>query len=596
MGTNDEVIVVAVELFDQGVDTGIQQIVLLPRGSDEDLLLACGYVLGLFCRTCLDQLVGEGVTELHQGLFGQTVDLLGGSDLSGHVGTGAEDGIEFIQSSLAEAHVNTHHIMGDVDVLHVLLHQGALDEILVEIGGGHDHHVCLQLHHQGDELLEANVVGLDPRLLLGDLEDHVARIVGDVMDGHTGLLQERVNDGLEVLVESALLGVEDHVLVHDGEKPLVVLLFPCQILLVCRGMLTVAVQLFQLLQGAAALFQLLIIHVFFGVDHGVEDIHLHDGEDVTRYPVHGDSRGNADTQVQGDTHRHHHESVLAELTLLVLDHVGAVLGKAQQPGGDTRHHGNQDVRSQHLCGNGQQVDPQEGDIEALHLGDHRSQSLGRHAGDHRGRGDGSALDGIHDHQLVGRILGIRLNGLCQGLDHPGIHAEQVVQRVVDGLHHTQQQNDLQDQGDEGQKRMVVLFFEELGLLIREGIHVAVVIGLQEVHRGLDLDHIDGILMHPHRKRKQHDLGGQGEQHDGPAVIADDLPAPLHQVSEGDAYIVHNIHVDSSLQINRRCSCRGSISQPAPSFSSPRPYRGSHTRTARNSPHRPPWHTAGSRRV
>ena len=280
----------------------------------------------------------------------------------------------------------------------------------------------------------------------------------------------------------------------------------------------------------------------------------------------------------------------------MLDHVGSVLSEAQKPGRDTCHHGNQGIQSPHLRGHGQQVDAKEGDVKALHALDHGGQGLGRHPGDHRGRRNGAVLDGVHDHQLVGGILGIGLNGLGQGTDHPRVHPEQVVQGVVDGLHHAQKQNDLQNQGDQGQKGMVILLLEELGLLVRKGIHIAVVIGLQKIHRGLDLDHVDGVLMHPHRKGQQHDLGGQGKQHDCPAVVPHDLPAPLHQVSEGDAYIIHNIHVLSSSLVNRKCSCPGGTARSAPSFHIPRPCPVSRIRTARSPPCRPPCRTAGSRRV
>ena len=77
-----------------------------------------------------------------------------------------------------------------IDILNVLLHQGTLEIILVQIGSGHDHNVGLQLHHQRDHLFEANVVGLDLGVLLGNGKDHVAWVIGNVVNRNIGACGE----------------------------------------------------------------------------------------------------------------------------------------------------------------------------------------------------------------------------------------------------------------------------------------------------------------------------------------------------------------------------------------------------------------------
>jgi hypothetical protein len=83
-----------------------------------------------------------------------------------------------------------------------------------------------------------------------------------------------------------------------------------------------------------------------------------------------------------------------------------------------------------------------------------------------------------------------------------------------------------------------MLLEELGLLIGNGIHIAVVIGLEKIDVGLDLDHLNGIVVDPYRNGKKHHLGSKGEEDDSPTVVAYQHPAPFHQISKRDADIVH----------------------------------------------------------
>ena len=85
---------------------------------------------------------------------------------------------------------------------------------------------------------------------------------------------------LEILVESALLGVKNNMLVCNGEETLVIIMLTLFQLTVHA--LFGAFDSFKLF---LAFFQCGIVDVFLGAYHRIENIHLSDTHKIAEYPV-----------------------------------------------------------------------------------------------------------------------------------------------------------------------------------------------------------------------------------------------------------------------------------------------------------------------
>lgn len=167
---------------------------------------------------------------------------------------------------------------------------------------------------------------------------------------------------LEVLVEAALLGVKDHVLVDDGEEALIVRLFPLGVRVVGKQ-IPLSAQVFQLRQGLFALFQGLVVDVLFGVDDLVEQELLENGEQVGKNPVQAHPGGDEEAQKQGDAHGQEGGAQLARHPLFRLEGVHPVLRQAEGKGSQPRRDGHQQGQAAGGGGDVPQVQAQEAEVQ-----------------------------------------------------------------------------------------------------------------------------------------------------------------------------------------------------------------------------------------
>ena len=72
--------------------------------------------------------------------------------------------------------------------------------------------------------------------------------------------------------------------------------------------------------------------------------------------------------------------------------------------------------------------------------------------------------------------------------------------------------------------MVMLFLVELVLLLADRLAIAVVLHLQAIQGGHELDHDNRVLLAPKRHRDEDDLHDDGEQENG------DPPIPAYVVT------------------------------------------------------------------
>ena len=90
---------------------------------------------------------------------------------------------------------------------------------------------------------------------------------------------------------------------------------------------------------------------------------------------------------------------------------------------------------------------------------------------------------------------------------------------MDDVDEAEQDDDLDGERNQRQQRMVALLLVQLVLLLADGLTVAVVLDLDAIDGGHDLDHLDAVLLHPQRHRHEDDLGDDGEQEDGQPPVA-----------------------------------------------------------------------------
>ena len=109
--------------------------------------------------------------------------------------------------------------------------------------------------------------------------------------------------------------------------------------------------------------------------------------------------------------------------------------------------------------------------------------------------------------------------------------KQIIERVIDNADHAHQKDQLDRQGNQAGQWIIFFSFEELGLLLGDGIGIPEKLDFNAVERRLHFDHFDGIFLYPNRNGEQNHLGQQGEGDDGDAVIADEPITPFHDIAQ-----------------------------------------------------------------
>ena len=120
----------------------------------------------------------------------------------------------------------------------------------------------------------------------------------------------------------------------------------------------------------------------------------------------------------------------------------------------------------------------------------------------------------------------------------GDHAQELGSRGaavgdgVDDVDQAEQDDDLDQKRDHREQRVVAALFVQGVLLLADCLAVAVVLDLDAVERGHELDHDDRVLLDPQRHRQQDDLGDEGEQQDR------DPPVPRQPIARVDNELKH----------------------------------------------------------
>ena len=109
--------------------------------------------------------------------------------------------------------------------------------------------------------------------------------------------------------------------------------------------------------------------------------------------------------------------------------------------------------------------------------------------------------------------------------------KQIIQRVIDNLYQSHQQNNLNCQRDQGCQRIVLLSLEDLGLFVRDPVCIPEMFCLDPVDLRLHLYHFNGILLYPDGYRQQYDLADQCEQNDCQSIIMHQIIAKIHYISQ-----------------------------------------------------------------
>ena len=435
-----------------------------------------------------------------------------------------------------------------VNILDVLPHQTALDVVGLQIGHGHDHHVRIHLHHQGDELHVPDVVSHDPGFAHG--KDRVLRVGGDIVDRHIGMGQGIFDHALEVFVEAAALAVEHQALgLFALEEPVVV-----RFLLLLIGLQPLLLGGLPGLDLAEVLFALLQGLIVDGLGRRIEEVHkvqVPDGKDVADDPVDAHAGRDQEGEIGGKGHRKQAHAPLTPEALLPLEHVVPVLGPAQGEGGKAGQDRHQAQQRKQLCHlrHRTQVDPQEVHIHRPGLGDHILQA-----------GDSEA----HEVVIIGRVRehlhGLELGAAAQMLHAPQgrgrvhqriaevrRHVQKMLHGIVDHLNQAEHQQDLDDHRHHPQHGGVFFPLVQRHGLVRDGVLVPVMGGGDPVDLRLEPDHLDGVLLHHNGQGQQDDLAEEGEQQDGDSVVPDQPVAQIHDPSQRRADIgVDEGHRFSSL--------------------------------------------------
>ena len=368
----------------------------------------------------------------------------------------AQHRVVVVVGALLGREVGRGHVVEHEHVLDILADIGALDVVVLQILERGHNQIGVHLHHERDDLALPDVVGLQARLGLGQLEHLVIGVVRHVVDIGVGIREQPLDCALEVLVEAASLGIEDDVLADDLEEALVVGLLALGKRIALVPFLLGAREVLELLKLDATRLEVFVVDVFRGLHQDVRKRLDGDGSQVRAHPVEAHARGDEHTQderkADGQAVRH----VLLRTRLLALQRVDAVLREAHDDGGKPREKRHNPRRA------------------AVLEGDLTQEFSARRA-----------------------AVGNRMDDVDQA----------------------EQDDDLHSKRNQGEHRVVMLLLVELVLLLADRLAVAVVLHLQAIQGRHELHHDDRILLTPKRHRDEDDLHDDGEQQDGYPPIA-----------------------------------------------------------------------------
>ena len=337
MRPHDQMIIVAIKGINKDFDAAVEQVILLPGRTDENLFSDLRLDGSVFVGS--DKLFQQRITEFNQCFFLGAVNGFGSLYFFAGVRSDTEYRVKIIQSMLTETHMDAGSVVGHIDIFNILAHKGALDVIIVEIRRSHNHHIGIHFHHHGDHFLHTDVIGLDAWLLLGQREDSILGIVCDIVDGDVGLFQQIADERLIILIKTAALGIKNKVFVGDAEKALIVGFFSFFLFAFAKKMPFIA-KTFQRCEFLAAFLQCFVVDIFLGRYHCIECVQLHNSKQIAGYPIQRDTGGNEKAQIKGKPDGKRHGAVFIESALFSLKYVGCILRKAEQPGrrpGNDRH-------------------------------------------------------------------------------------------------------------------------------------------------------------------------------------------------------------------------------------------------------------------
>lgn len=203
MRANDDAITVPDYLLKHLVDAQIQHVILLPgRGYEHHGLVLGGMIHGVVGGYLP---IHEVVAVFHEFFRRESLQFFGAPYLLHLMGTGAHDDVIVIEGISVGREVRRCRMVEHEHIGDVVSHVGALQVKVVEVLQGGDDDIGVHLHEQRDGFLLADVVRENAGLLLGQGEDLVVGIVGDVVDARVGVGEEPLDGPFEVLVEAASL-------------------------------------------------------------------------------------------------------------------------------------------------------------------------------------------------------------------------------------------------------------------------------------------------------------------------------------------------------------------------------------------------------
>ncbi len=491
MRADDDFISGFIETVDQGLDAGFHNVARLMGRSDEDhrrIVFRDGHI-GVIAK----QAVKLAVAVLNQLLRLQLVFLFRLADLAHLVRADAEDGVEMVERGLAVGHRGAHQRVEDVNIFNVAADDGALDMVGLQVGHGHDDDRHVQLGEEGAEVLIADVIGDEVRLV--HAENAVVRVAGDVMDDELRMMEQVIQDLGVVIIEAVLLGIEDDELIFRVHEAVAVVAFT-QVELpfhFAAGFRLFAVVRFLGLRfGTGG-----VVDVFLrGVDF-IQDRELYDCHQVRADPVKPDAGGDDEGEVEGKEDEEDRHAPLLQLALLTLQHVLMFLINAQRQRAQARDEGDEKCRARTVEGRGLgEMNAEEVEVHGLDLLESLRGEQPRIT--HRVR-DAAVLNGFDDLQFGGAAGERRAESFTREGDERlrGLfrYTEKVLKRVVDDLDQAEDDRDLNGGRQAAEAGVVSLAFEELVLFLGNAFLVAVVELLDLVNLRLQFHHLDRILLH-----------------------------------------------------------------------------------------------------
>ena len=444
--------------FQHIVDAGVEDVALLPRRRNEHHIPTGRVALNgssgelIFGNLAIEQVVAA----FHKIFALGAVELLGTAQLAHLMGARAQHRVVVVVGALLGREMGRRHVVEHEHVLDVLADIGALDVVVLQVlERGYDQ-IGVHLHHERDDLALSDVIGLQARLGLCQLEHLVIGVVRHVVDVGVGMREQPLDRALEVLVEATSLGIEDDVLTDDLEETLVVGLLALGKRIALVPFLLGAREVLELLKLGAACFEVLVVDVFRRLHQDVRERLDGDGGQVRAHPVEAHARGDEHAQDEGKADRQAVRHVLLRTRLLALQRVDAVLREAHDDGGKPREKRHDPRRAAVLEGNlAQELSPRRAAV-----------------------------------------------GDC-----------------MDNVDQAEQDDDLYSKRNQGEHRVVMLLLVELVLLLADRLAVAVVLHFQAIQGGHKLHHDNRVLLAPKRHRDEDDLHDDGEQQDGYPPIA-----------------------------------------------------------------------------